>query len=445
MATTPGEATDLVANATHNVAAVAHRAEHALTDPLVDHLPGHSVAVIGYAMVGAAAALDLVPGSHGSGFLAYGYRGSYFIHLWAFAMLALAVAALATRLVPERPWPDAMKSPALPAVLAVLAIAEAYLVLTPSLIPLVIAAGATILAYDAVTTGLARTTGDWLKSKADPIQNKTTVGIGLVAAALLLSWLPGNVHAMLDGAVVIGADLTTKSWGIALLALGAASIAAERPGPLQAYAPWIQGATALMYAAWAVTIFDTSLLPLVWLAGAALLAYDQLGRARARAGDGLRVRLFATGPRQLVLAGVPLCLLAMSMRWDTVRTPGTYVGSFGIDGSFNPQASFFPGFTYGRTGFGLGPSGFTITPIVVAALLALVVLALWESGKPLPAWSHLAPAALVAGTTAWLALNYDAQWGPSLFAAATVLLAGAALFAALPRLVVRTAPTAIPH
>jgi hypothetical protein len=445
MATKPGEASDLVAHATHNVAVVAHRAEHVLTDPLVDHLPGHSVAVIGYVLVGAAALLDLVPGQHGSGFLAYGYRGSYFIHLWAFAMLALAVAALATRLAPERPWPPAMKSPALPAALAVLAVAEAYLVLTPNLIPLVIAAGAAILAYDAFRSGLARSTWDWLQAKADPVQNKTTVGIVLVAAALLLSWLPGNVHVMLDGAIVLGNDITTKTWGIALLVLGAASLAADRPGPLQAYAPWIQGATALAYAAWAVTIFDTSLLPLLWLAGAALLAYDQLTRARARAGEGLRVSLFATGPRQLVLAGVPLCILAMSMRWDTVRTPGYYVGSVGANGAFNPQGTYIPGFAYGRTGFGLGPSGFAITPIVVAALLALLVLALWESGRPLPAWSHLAPAVLVAGTTAWLALNYDAQWGPSLFAAATVLLAGAALFAALPRLVVRTAPTAIPH
>jgi hypothetical protein len=443
MATMSGEASDLVANATHTVAAVAHRAEHALTDPLVEHLPGHSVAVVGYGLVGLAAALDLVPGSHGSGFLAYGYRGSYFIHLWAFAMLATAVAALATRVAPERPWPPALKSPALPAALAVLATAEAYLVLTPALIPLVIAAGAAILVYDAVRGGLAMTTAAWIKAKADAIENRTTVAVALVAAALLLSWLP-SAHSMLGGLVVIGSDFTTTAWAVALLAFGAASIAAERPGPIQAYAPWIQGATALLYAAWAITIFDTRLLPLVWFAGAALLAYDQFARARARAGDGLRVRLFATGPRQLVLAGVPLCVVAMSMRWDTVRTPGTFVGSF-TNGVFNPRGTFYPGFAYGRTGFGLGPSGFPIAPLVVAALLALVVLALWESGKPLPAWSHLAPAALVAGTTAWLALHFDMRYGPSLYTAGTVLLIGAALFAALPRMVVRTVPAALPQ
>jgi hypothetical protein len=446
MATTSGEGSDLVATATHNVAAVAHRAEQALTEStVIEHLPGHSVAVIGYGMVAVAALLDLVPGEHGSGFFAFGYRGSYFIHAWAFAMLALAVMAAGVRVLPDRGWPPAAKSAAVPAVLATLAVAEAYLVFSPNLIPLVVALGAAILAYDALRSGLARTAWDWTAAKADGIGNRTTIGIALVAAALLISWLPGDPKVVLDGVVVLGADIATRAWGIALLALGATSVAADREGPLTPYAPWVQGATALLYAAWAVTIFNTSLLPMVWLAGAALLAYDQVARARARANGELRVHLLATGPRQLVLAGVPLCLFAMSLRWMTVRTPGTFIGGFNADGTFNATATRIPGYAFGRTGFGLGPSGFPITPLVVAALLALVVLAFWESSRALPGWTHLAPAALVAATTAWLALNYHAQWGPALFVAGTVLLAGAALFTALPRMVVRTAPTAIPH
>jgi hypothetical protein len=431
-----------------NLMGAARKAEGRLRDPaLTGQLPGGSFAVLGYAALVVALLLDLQPFEHRGRFLSVGWEASRLGHFWAILLLVLALAALAARLLPltGNDVPRPLTHPALPAAVAALTAGQAYLLLDLSLIPLLLLAAAVILVYDAVRTGLAAAGARAFADGVDRIPNATAVGAGLTVAAILLSWLPGNTRSFLGGVVVLGSDPTGKTWGVIMLLGAAAAIAltVSNAVPLaERYVPWVLGAYTLLVVAWAVVLFNLSLVPLLWVAGASILAYSQWRAARERTEGALSLRRLTVGPRLLVLIGVPVCVLAMSFNWSDVQSSGYFMGGYestyssyygGYVSEYSFTKYYMPGFSASSTGFNLGPSWLSFSPLVVAALLALVVLALWVSTKPVPAWAYVVPAAIVAVVALWGIWHLDLDHvGPWVFLAGLALIGVAAASVALP-------------
>jgi hypothetical protein len=443
-----GAAGERVWTTAGNLVNAARAAEGRLRDPeLAGRLPGGSLAAIGYAGLLFAVLLDMSPVKHSGRLVSFGWDLSKLGHFWDVALLVLGAAALASRLLPQlgRDVPKPLTHPALPAGVAALAAGQAYLLLDVSLIPLLLLAAAAILVYDALTTGLAAAGARAFERAAASLPSPTAIGAALVAAAILLSWLPGR-HSFLGGVVVLGSDPTGTLWGLLMLAASAATAAlaiAPDTIPLdERYARWVLGGYALTAAAWAVVLFNLSLVPLLWLAGASVVAYDQYAKARDRTGGALSLRRLTVGPRLLVLAGVPVSILAMSFTWADVSSRGYFLGGYessyssyygGYVSDYSFTKYYMPGFSASNTGFALGPSRFSFSPLVVAALLALVVLALWVSRRPVPRWAYVVPAGIVAVVGLWgvAHLNLD-HLGPWVFLGGLALIGVAAVSVALP-------------
>ena len=421
------------------VAAAAAKADERLRDPaLADRIPGRSLAVVGYAAILLAVLLELVPGSHGDRFVSFGWRASKLGHVWDVVFLVLAGAALAGRLTPAA---KRLSHPALHTAVALLALAQAYLLLDVSLIPLLMLVGAAVLTYDAVSTGLAARARDTLTDRLAAIPNATTVGLGGCLAALVVSKVPGDPISLLGGVVVVGSGVTSLPWTLVLVAAGAAAIAVDRGVVKTPYAPWVTGGATLLFVSWAFVLFNLSLVPLLWLAGATVAAYAEWRQARERTGGALTLRRLTVGPRRLVLLGVPICLVALSFTWSEHTTAGGFMGGYesryssyygGYVSEYSFTKYYTPGFSFSGTGLNQGPDFFSLSPLVVAALLSLVVLAVWVTTKPIPAWAYLAPGALVAAMGGWTLWHLAGGFGPWAFLPGLALLGVAAFTVGLP-------------
>ena len=383
-----------------------------------------------------------MPGRHGGRFFSTGWEVSRLGHFWDLAFLVLAGGALAGRLT-TNPAARRLHHPAVHTAVAVLAAAQAYLLLDVALIPLLVLAAAVVLCYDAVHTGLAARARDLAAERLAAVDNPTTTGLALCLVALLLSWaFPGRTRTLLGGAVVLGSDLTGTAWAVVLILAAAAAIAVERKVWTTPYDAWVTGGVTLLFTAWAIVVFNLSLVPLLWAAGATVATYAQLRAARERTDGAVSLRRLTIGPRRLVLLGVPLCLVAMSFSWSKTSSGGyfmggstttfsSYYGGYVRDYDFTKY--YLPGFSYSGSGFNQGPSRFSFSPLVVVALLALVVLALWVSAKPVPPWGYLLPGALVAVVGLWALVHlFDGEFGPVAFLPGLALLATAAFTVALP-------------
>ncbi|HWL38420.1 MAG TPA: hypothetical protein VNQ77_19690 [Frankiaceae bacterium] len=428
----------------------AARADERLRDPsLTERIPGKSLAVVGYGVLLLAVLLELVPGSHGDRYLSFGWKSSKLGHVWDFAFLALAGAALAGRVLPQA---KRLAHPALQTAVAVLALAQAYLLLDPSLIPLLVLVAALILTYDAVHTGLAAQARDTARTRLEAIPNATTAGLGACLVALAISKLPGKPLSTLGGVLVIGSSVTSLAWTLVLVAAGAAAIAADRGILKTPYDAWITGGATLLFAAWAWVLFNLSLVPLLWLAGAVVAIHSEYAKAKERTGGELTLRRLTQGPRLFVLAGVPLCLVALSFTWSKTQTSGMFMGgneqwyssyAQGYVTSYNYTKYYMPGINFSGTGLTQGPDGFSFSPLIVAALLALLVFALWVTTKPIPTWAYVVPGALVALVAVWtVAHMFDDVLGPWLFLPGLALCGLAAFTVGMPAVRRLTAPAA---
>lgn len=393
------------------VTAAAARADERLRDA-TDRVPGKSLAVVGYAALLLAVLLDLVPGRHGGRYVSFGWDATKLGHVWDLTFLVLAGAALAGRVSPAA---RQLSHPALHTAVALLALAQAYLLLDPSLIPLLVLAGAVLLTYDAVHTGLAREARAAVTGKLDAIPAATTTGLALCLVALAISKVPGDPMTTLGGVVVIGSSVTSVVWTVVLVAAAAAAIAVDRGALDTPYGEWIAGGAVLLFAAWAFVLFNLSLVPLLWLAGAAIAAYDRL--------RGTDLGALLQGPRRLVLLGVPICLVALSFTWSSTTTKGTLMGGSetsyssyygGYVTTYNYAKSYWPGFTFSGTGLSEA-----LSPLVVAGLLALLLAVTWRR------WE--APVAIVAATSIWTVFHLGGGIGPWLFLPGLALLAVAAV------------------
>lgn len=427
----------------------AAKADERLRDPsLTGRIPGKSLAVVGYGVLLLAVLLELVPGSHGGRYVSFGWKASKLGHVWDFAFLALAGAALAGRVLPQA---RKLAHPALQTAVAVLALAQAYLLLDLSLIPLLVLVAALILTYDAVHTGLAAQARDTARARLDAIPSATTIGLGACLVALAISKVPGKPLTTLGGVVVIGSSVTSLAWTVLLVAAGAAGIAADRKVIDTPYAAWITGGATLLFAAWAWVLFNLSLVPLLWLAGVVVAIHAEYARAKERTGGELTLRRLTQGPRLLVLAGVPLCLVALSFTWSKSSTTGYFMGGNeqsyssyygGYVTSYNYTKYYMPGFSYSGTGLNQGPAEFSFSPLVVAALLALVVAALWVTTRPIPPWAYVVPGALVALVGVWTLFHITGGFGPVAFLPGLALCGLAAFTVGMPAVRRLTAPAA---
>jgi len=114
------------------------------------------------------------------------------------------------------------------------------------------------------------------------------VGTGVMVLAIVLSWVPGTPG--------IGVVPSVVMLGLA------AAVGLRRLRPV-----WLAGATALV----AFHMLALRLVPLLWLAAAGLLCYEQL--------DHRRLGALWRGQRRAVTLGVLLCLLALLLTWS--RSP----------------------------------------------------------------------------------------------------------------------------
>jgi hypothetical protein len=419
------------------------RAAASAGDTPAGRVPGRSIAVVGDAVLLLAVLLDVIPGSHGGRYTSFGWRATRLGHFWDVVIPILAGLALARRLTATREDDH----PALPAAVAILAAAQAYLLLDISLIPLLVLSAAVILVYDAARTGLLRGGLRAAGTALDGLPSRTQLGIGLALVALLISLLPGRALYWLGGVLTLGSNVTGTAWAVLLIAGGVAAIVVSARN--EWWVDWAVGGYVLVLMSWAIVLFNLSLVPLLWLAGAVIAAYDRYRVAQARTGGALTIRRLTEGTRTLVLAGVPLAVGAMSLTWSQTTTSGYFMGGYvssyssyygGYVNDYSYTKYYMPGLNANNTGFSTGPSKFTIGPLVVAALLAILLAALWVSTKPVPPWAYAVPAAITAVLAVWWLFHVDTEWGPWLFLAGLALVGVATVSVALP--VVRARTTA---
>ena len=431
------------ADAMSNVTGRLSRAAADASTRLAERVPGRSIAVVGYGVLLLAVLLDVIPGSHGGRYTSFGWKVTKLGHFWDVVIPVVTGLALARRLTAK----TSDDHPALPAAVAVLAAAQAYLLLDLSLIPLLVLVAAVILVYDAARTGLLNAGRRAATEALDTIPSRTTVGIGLALVALLISLIPGKPLNWLGGVLTIGSNVTGTAWAVLLLVGGVAAIVVSTREDW--WADWYVGGYVLVLLSWAIVLFNLSLVPLLWLAGAVIAAYDRYEKAQRRTEGALTASRLTQGPRKLVLAGVPLAIVAMSLSWSQTTSGGGFMGGYdysyssyygGYTSSYNFTKYYMPGFTANNTGFSTGPSDFTFGPLVVAALLAILVAALWVSRTPVPAWAYVVPAALTALIAVWWLFEVGSEWGAWAFLVGLVLVGIATVSVALPTVRARTAP-----
>lgn len=260
-----------------------------------------------------------------------------------------------------------------------------------------------------------------------PGRSLTLVGAGLVAGAIALSLLPGfyGVGFLWSAVVLAGAGL------VALAELRGAghaagmAVEAEVPAPLRH--PLIAPAFAALVGLHAFLLLRVGIIPLLWLAAALLLGYDQYRRAAATPDGFTRnfdLRRAWHGYRRNVTAGVGVCLASLFLTWG--QTSGYWTGGlaytygyrynsaaggyeYGYDYDYQPMQYYWPGWeTSGRN------QSFAL--LAVAVLFGLLLWAAWRRAdgarRPSPV-AGVAGAALLAvfwllaakdGVGAWLFL-----------------------------------------
>ena len=232
-----------------------------------------------------------------------------------------------------------------------------------------------------------------------PGRSLTLVGAGLVAAAIALSLLPSFYGVgLLWSAVVLA--------GAAVVALGelrsVRAPAAERLSVLQH--PMIAPGFAALVGLHAFLLMRVGVIPLLWVAAAVLLGYDQYRRA-ARAPDGFARRMDPRrawhGYRRNLTAGAALCLVSMFFTWG--RSSGYWTGGlsynygyrynsaaggyeYGYDYDYSPMQYYWPGWE-------LSGRNQSFALLAVALLFGLL---LWAAYRPAEEERTAAPAAPLA-------------------------------------------------
>lgn len=235
-----------------------------------------------------------------------------------------------------------------------------------------------------------------------PGRSVTLLGVGLVVAAIALSLLPSHAGVGFFWSVV----MLVGAAAVALPELRRAGkdvSAARVPAALQH--PLVPPVYAALVAVHAFLLLRIGVVPLMWLAAAVLLGWDQYRRA-ARAPDGFvrhfDIRRAWHGYRRNVTAGVAVCLGSMFLTWGRSSgywtggyaynyayryNAGTGTGGYDYDYDYLPMQYYWPGWELsGRN-----------QSFALLAVCLLVALVLWAAYRPGEGARPLMPS---AGVTA---------------------------------------------
>lgn len=267
----------------------------------------------------------------------------------------------------------------------------------------------------------------WLKDV--PGHSASVVGVGLVVLAVGLSILPffAGVGVLASLLVVLG--------GVALVARelresGDGSGWVESV-PAVLLRPEVPAGYALLLAALAVRMLGLGITPLLWVAGAGLVCFDQYRKVYAgpdgvgRRFDPLQVLRF---PSVVALAGVALCLATLYLPWLHVTAGGAEVpGNAPVPGGEarqgppelrvvdTPRASddsLYSAYGGVSVSSGWDLPGSLLPELVLLA--ALLVLALREEEER-PAWLRFVPAGAVGVSLLWALFHMKLAVGPIAF------------------------------
>ncbi|MFP2929263.1 zinc ribbon domain-containing protein [Pyxidicoccus sp. 3LG] len=257
-----------------------------------------------------------------------------------------------------------------------------------------------------------------------PAHSPSVLGVGLLGLAMVLSIIP-----FLSGAGVPGTLLALVAG--ALLVTRELREAGEAPGLTQAVPqvllrPEVAAASTVVLAAVAVKMLGLGLLPLLWVAGAGLVAWDQWRKVLAGQEGTLswfEPRRLLRMPDVVALAGVALCLLTMFTTWDVVSTAAAPLPENAPMPEGPPELRVInptrpsDDVLYTRGAEVAARSGWDLPASVVVELLLLAVLALLALRPEVerPSWARFAPAAAVGFCLVWAAANMRLALGPITF------------------------------
>lgn len=220
-----------------------------------------------------------------------------------------------------------------------------------------------------------------------PGRSVTLLGVGLVVAAIALSLLPSlsGVGLMWSTVMLIGAAAVAIP---ELRRAGTDVRGVEVPGALRH--PLLPPAYAALVGVHAFLLLRIGIVPLLWLAAAVLLAWDQYRKAAAAPDGFVRhfdIRRAWHGYRRNVTAGVALCLGSLFLTWG--QSSGYWTGGlaytygyrynagtgsydYGYDYDYQPMQYYWPGWELsGRN-----------QSFVFFAVCLLVALVLWAAYRP---------------------------------------------------------------
>lgn len=223
--------------------------------------------------------------------------------------------------------------------------------------------------------------------EAIPGRSLSVAGLAAMAAAILLSATPW----------FYGIGLL---WSIVMLAGGALVAIME----LQGAGVRIQGTEAIppslfhsllpplfagLVAIHAFLLLSIGIIPILWVAAAGLLVYDQYQKA-LRAPDSygrfFDWRLVWQGYRRYLAIGVALCLLSLFFSWSA--TAGHWSGGYEsrYSSSYGGYVSEYNVAKYYWPGWDISGRSMSFVTFAVAALVALVGWSAYRGGAAAPAW-----------------------------------------------------------
>lgn len=251
-----------------------------------------------------------------------------------------------------------------------------------------------------------------------PGRSVSLLGLGIMAAAVLLSLVPG----------FSGVGLV---WSALMLAGGAAVAVDELraaghalPGvrlPRTLAHPLFPPVFAALVGVHAFHLLRLGVVPLLWACAALLLCWDQF-RKTLLSPDGfgryLDFRQAWSGHRRSVLLGAGLCLLSLWLTWGessgwlgggydyNYRYQGG--GEYGYQYDYNPAKYYYPGYEIsGRS------QPFAL--YAEAALFALMLWAAYRAGESGARRSHRTALALAGVLALWGLVNAEGTVGVLLF------------------------------
>ncbi|HET6765347.1 MAG TPA: hypothetical protein VFH27_16790 [Longimicrobiaceae bacterium] len=219
-----------------------------------------------------------------------------------------------------------------------------------------------------------------------PGRSLTLAGVGVMAVAIVLSWLPGWYGVGLPWSVLmlaLGAAVAVRE----LKAAGREVSGAERLPPVLGH-PLLPPAFAALVALHALRLLGFGIVQGLWLVAALLLGYDQYRRAAAsRAGLAGRwdLRQAWRGNRRWIALGVGLCVLSLFFTWASAsghftggrsynyayRSDSNGNSGYAYGWDYNPVQSYWPGYDMSGRNQGL----------VMLAMIALLALLLWAASR----------------------------------------------------------------